>query len=148
MPVNSKVASRAWNAHSQAIQIFGGQDLTAKPRSAKKQVQCPVTSQLLQAIPRGASSCFLHGMVLPGLSKASQSMKQDTQESHVSVSPNARSSISFSSSSGSGSLSYRSWSSTMTWQVEHASEPSQAPVGEDVNLLMTAAQNHRILSVP
>lgn len=46
---------------------------------------------------------------------------------YVSVSPKARSSISFSSSSGSGNLSYRSWSSTMTWHVEQAKEPSHAP---------------------
>jgi hypothetical protein len=43
------------------------------------------------------------------------------------VRPNARSSISFSSSSGSGILSYRSGSSTITWQVEQAQEPPQAP---------------------
>lgn len=35
--------------------------------------------------------------------------------------------MSFSSSSGSGSFSKSSWSSTITWQVEHAKEPSQAP---------------------
>lgn len=45
----------------------------------------------------------------------------------VSVSPNARSSMSFSSSSGSGILSYMSLSSTMTWQVEHAHDPPHAP---------------------
>lgn len=47
---------------------------------------------------------------------------------HVSVSPKARSSMSFSSSDGSGILSYISSSSTMTWQVEHAAEPPQAPI--------------------
>lgn len=46
----------------------------------------------------------------------------------VSVSPNARSSISFSSSSGSSILSYISSDSTMTWQVEQAQDPPQAPV--------------------
>lgn len=46
----------------------------------------------------------------------------------VSVRPNARSSMSFSSSVGSGIASYMPSSSTMTWHVEHAHEPPQAPV--------------------
>ena len=45
----------------------------------------------------------------------------------VSVSPNARSNMSFSSSSGSGILLYMDISSTMTWHVEQAHEPPQAP---------------------
>ena len=44
----------------------------------------------------------------------------------VSVSPNARSSMSSSSSVGSASFLNQA-ASTMTWQVEQASEPSQAP---------------------
>src|SRR5215470_18103989 len=44
----------------------------------------------------------------------------------VWVRPKARSSMSSSSSFAAGSVSYHS-GSTMTWQVEQASEPSQAP---------------------
>lgn len=50
-----------------------------------------------------------------------------TGKTYVSVKPNAKSNISFSSSSGSGILSYMLWSAMMTWQVEHAAEPPQAP---------------------
>lgn len=50
------------------------------------------------------------------------------EKTHVSVRPNARSSISFSSSLGSGMRSYISSFSTMTWQVEQAADPPQAPV--------------------
>src|ERR1700679_1982809 len=46
----------------------------------------------------------------------------------VSVNPNAKSSMSFSSSSGSGILSYIASSSTITWHVEQAQEPPQAPL--------------------
>ena len=46
----------------------------------------------------------------------------------VSVNPNARSSMSFSSSSGSDIRSYSFSSSTMTWHVEHAQDPPQAPI--------------------
>lgn len=46
---------------------------------------------------------------------------------YVSVNPNAKSSISFSSSEGSSILSKYS-GSQITWQVEHASDPSQAPI--------------------
>ena len=46
---------------------------------------------------------------------------------YVSVRPNARSSISFSSSVASGRPSKTSSSSTITWHVEHASDPSHAP---------------------
>lgn len=49
-----------------------------------------------------------------------------TRPTHVSSSPNARSSMSFSSSSASGSLSKIS-GSRMTWHVEHATERSHAP---------------------
>lgn len=49
---------------------------------------------------------------------------------YVSVSPNAISSISFSSSSGSLSFLYISLS-RITWHVEQAKEPSQAPAPED-----------------
>mmetsp|Transcript_584 Transcript_584/g.1096 ORF Transcript_584/g.1096 Transcript_584/m.1096 type:complete len:212 (-) Transcript_584:188-823(-) len=45
----------------------------------------------------------------------------------VSVKPKAKSSMSSSSSSGSSSISYWSSSSIITWHVEHAKEPSQAP---------------------
>eukprot|EP00967_Tisochrysis_lutea_P090347 scaffold129221_cov28-Tisochrysis_lutea.AAC.1 len=44
----------------------------------------------------------------------------------VSVSPNARSSISSSSSSGAGSES-KTFCSRMRWHVEHARDPSHAP---------------------
>lgn len=46
----------------------------------------------------------------------------------VSVNPNARSNISFSSSEGSSILSNISGSSTITWQVEQAQDPPQAPI--------------------
>ncbi len=41
--------------------------------------------------------------------------------------------MSFSSSSGSGIFSYISSDSTMTWQVEQAQDPPQAP-GESVSV--------------
>lgn len=46
----------------------------------------------------------------------------------VSVRPKARSNMSFSSSEGSSILSNMSGSSTITWQVEQAQEPPQAPI--------------------
>lgn len=48
----------------------------------------------------------------------------------VSVSPKARSNMSFSSSDGSSILSKVSGSSTITWHVEQAQDPPHAPVPE------------------
>src|ERR1700753_490547 len=45
----------------------------------------------------------------------------------VSVNPNARSNMSFSSSDGSGIISYIPGSVMITWQVEQAQLPPQAP---------------------
>ena len=45
----------------------------------------------------------------------------------VSLKPKARSSMSFSSSDGSSMRAYSLASSTTTWQVEHAKDPSHAP---------------------
>lgn len=58
---------------------------------------------------------------------------------NVSVSPKARSSISFSSSVGSGSVSYTS-GSRITWQVEHAQERSQAPAEEQMKQRCVSCQ--------
>lgn len=46
----------------------------------------------------------------------------------VSVSPKARSNMSFSSSDGSSILSKVSGSSTITWHVEQAQDPPHAPI--------------------
>lgn len=46
----------------------------------------------------------------------------------VSVSPKARSNMSFSSFDGSSILSKVSGSSTITWQVEQAQDPPHAPI--------------------
>ena len=54
--------------------------------------------------------------------------KIEKPPTHVSVKPKAKSSMSSSSSSGSSSISYWSSSSIITWHVEHAKEPSQAPI--------------------
>lgn len=62
------------------------------------------------------------------LSMANQPLPHKKVSAYVSVSPKARSNMSFSSSVASGSRSYCCWSSTMTWQVEHARDPSHAPV--------------------
>ena len=61
---------------------------------------------------------------------------------HVSVKPNARSSMSFSSSVGSGSWLYTA-GSRITWHVEHASEPSQAPGGAVASYPPTAPRRSR-----
>jgi hypothetical protein len=49
------------------------------------------------------------------------------RRAYVSVNPKAKSNMSFSSSEGSAIFSYIASSSTMTWHVEQAADPPQAP---------------------
>jgi hypothetical protein len=60
----------------------------------------------------------------------------------VSVRPKARSSMSFSSSSGSSILLYMSSEETMTWHVEQAHDPPQAP---SISRSLACAMSSRLL---
>lgn len=75
---------------------------------------------------RKEKHAYIHDCTTSTFRKRYQVHKLQERGSHVSVSPKARSSISSSSSLASGKSSKTS-PETITWHVEHAHTPSQAP---------------------